>query len=180
MTMRNRGFTLIELMIVIAIIAVIAATLVPHFQQASRTSSGNQICVRIKGGEEPRQQDIEFLEKARIRPFGEVVADSVIPTGNPTEIFNSVKPAPTDQVGWNNTRVELRVCYKTPESYQEGVTQLARLVLLFEDENSYQLDSENKTITIIKALLPPGQGNLAAWQEVTDETLPFVYAWSPT
>lgn len=111
----ERGFTLIELMVVVAIIAVLAAVVVPTFTKDANKSRGktevNAMFANISMKQETyKQENGSFVTATLCPPSG--------PTGSSTYDFNADVSGGTCPAEWISLRVvateaKMRCAYKT-------------------------------------------------------------------
>ena len=85
----HRGFTLVELLVVVAILAILAAIVVPKYQEATAASRGSRILddlrtidsaitiARVKGIENPGQTDLipDYLASWPAPPTGDAIIE---------------------------------------------------------------------------------------------------------
>jgi type IV pilus assembly protein PilA len=114
----QKGFTLIELMIVIAIIGILAAIAIPQYQSFTRLAQIN---------------DAVSLMQPAINLFKLAEADSTCPSNNPTPTYNLQLPADisgkyVESVTYNGTFVTTVPATGTTISRGCGVTALFRNV----------------------------------------------------
>jgi len=113
----KKGFTLIELMIVVAIIGILAAIAIPNFLRFQLKSKSSEGKVNIAA--------IRTAEESYLAEFGEYVAAAVNPAAVPQAQKVGMVPTPGvgfDQLGWapeGNVFFQYAVNYAsgTPSAY---------------------------------------------------------------
>lgn len=158
--MKKNRFTLVEFIVLMAIIAILAAIIVPNVARYQISSRINKIVTGIEAGETPSEEDIRFLEETRWSS-GRVGADRLARGEIPEDAFESTKVF--------HMTLALAVYYKdSPEGH------LKRQVFWFSDKDDYEIDEEKKTIFIKQAVIEEGLGR-GRVRTVENGTFSYLY-----
>lgn len=115
----QQGFTLIELMIVVAIIGILAAVALPAYQDYTVRAKVSELMLAVSAGKTPVAEFYQI--KGSIPNAGSVAIDSQTSKYVASVAWNGTAIVGTSQTGMGNTAADSKTIALTPAAAGGGV-----------------------------------------------------------